>query len=69
LGALSFHRSVARLDPLMPSSSSKVAWMEALRRPNSDPPQRATVGDTPSTLGSSNFAVLGNKELGLPRFP
>jgi hypothetical protein len=69
LGALSFHRSAARLEPSTPSSSSEAAQVEASRGPDSDPTRRSVVGDTPSILGSSDVAALGDEELGLPGFP
>jgi hypothetical protein len=68
LGALSFRRLVAQPKPPTPSSSSKAALVEASRGPDSDPPQRAIMGDTPSALRSSDVVVLGNEELVLPGF-
>jgi hypothetical protein len=68
LGAMSFHRSAARPEPSTPSSSSEAARVEASRGSDSDPPQRAVVGDTPSAPGSYDVVVLGDQVLGLPGF-
>jgi hypothetical protein len=37
LGALSFHRSMARPEPSTPSYSSETMWVETSRGPNSSP--------------------------------
>jgi hypothetical protein len=69
LGALSFRRSAAQPECLTPLSSSEVTRVQATIGLDSDLPQRAIVGDIPSASGSSDVAVLRNKELGLPGFP
>jgi hypothetical protein len=68
LGALSFHRLVARLEPPAPSFSSETAWVETLRGLESSPSQKAVIGDIPSSPGSSDVMALGNEELGLSGF-
>jgi hypothetical protein len=60
MGALSFHRSVARPKPPSPSSSCEATRVEASRGPDSEPPQRVIVGDLSSAPRSSDVVVLEN---------
>jgi hypothetical protein len=43
--------------------------VETSRGPESNPSQKATIGDILSAPGSSDAVVHGNEELGLPGFP
>jgi hypothetical protein len=69
LGALSFRHSVGQPEPLTPSSASEAMRVEALRGPDSNPPRRAVMGDTPSTPGSPDVVVWETRSWGCRDFP
>jgi hypothetical protein len=68
LGVLNFCRSVTRLEPLTPLSSSEKARVGALGGLDSSPPWEVITDDVLPAPESLDVTVLGDLELGMSGF-